>query len=119
MRKTWIAVLLLWTAQVPAQTWVSPDCEVTWSPPTEGAPVQGYRVYFEKQSPYELSNFNVGLNTRFACAVANLSTGSWKAWVTAFNIVGESGPSNVVPFELVTSAPGSPVGVSIGEKPNL
>ncbi len=101
-----------------AQTYVSPDCRFTWNAPTTGGPVQGYMLYLEQASPYVLQNFDAGMNLQYDCAQANLTSGSWTAWVTAYNAVGESAPSNSVPFVLVVSAPGSPGGVSVSEIPN-
>ncbi len=113
-----LALLLLLVSGAQAQTFVSPNCRLTWSAPVGGATPTGYMVYFERQSPFELSNHNAGMNLQFDCAQANLAPGSWRAWVTAYNVVGESAPSNVVPFELVDSAPGSPTGAQIGEIPS-
>ena len=75
--------------------------------------MQGYTVYLEQTNPYLLQNFDAGMNLQYDCAQANLTTGSWKVWVTAYNVVGESAPSNGVNFTLVGSVPGSPIGVQV------
>lgn len=110
-----IVLSLTYSFEAVAQTYVSPDCRFTWNAPTTGGPVQGYMIYLEQQTPYVLQNFDAGMNLQYDCAQANLTRGSWKAWITAYNVVGESAPSNSINFTLLVSAPGSPTGVSVGE----
>ena len=93
--------------------WVGPDCLIWWesNPPAEL--VQGYNVHIRSTSgPTVVVDTNVGNAVSTTCSAQGLSNGRYEVWVTAYNPAGESGPSNVVPFALATSAPGAPGGVT-------
>ena len=99
---------------VKAETWIAPDThQLVWDANPSTEMVEGYRVYVESTGPNALlANQVVGLATRIPLVVFDLPQGRYRAWVTAYNPLGESGPSNVVPFVLVRSVPGDPGGVS-------
>lgn len=111
-----IWLLCLFPGLAWGEVWVGPDCVMTWDPPVVG-PVQGYRVYVSSGSPVNVAITDVGANTQTTCNQANAAQGDNEVYVTAYNPVGESGPSETVPFVLVVSAPGVPGGVSVTMPP--
>lgn len=104
----------LLTVAAHAETWVSLNCKITWNAPTTGGEVQGYRVYLQAPDTTATTT-DVGLATTALCTSLNVTAGRWQVWVTAYNPVGESEASAVVPFVVHDSAPGSPSGVGVSE----
>ena len=114
----WILVLLFLAYPVQAQVWVDENnCALEWDPPTEGGPVQGYRVHLESQDPVNISILNVGNVLSVECASLNPAVGLNTAFVTAYNPVGESPPSNTVSFLVVKFPPGAPLTLRVNPNP--
>lgn len=90
---------------------VGPDCTLTWDPPTSGPAVDGYRVYVGSTSTVKTQRAET-VNTTISCADLNLSEGQHYAHVTAYNVAGESGESNTLPF-VVTGVPGVPANLRL------
>lgn len=113
MNKGILLGLLLFPLVAAAQVWVGPDCLMTWDANPPGELVQGYRVYVTGQNPAVEIQYNVGDVLETTCSTVGLATqGRYEMHLTAYNPAGESDPSDVVPFVLVVSAPGTPGGVS-------
>ena len=114
--KPWTVLLtgmLLSFGALANPIWVGPDCEISWEPNPPAEMVQGYNIHIRNTGgPMVVIDASVGNATSTTCSAQGLTQGRYEAWVTAYNPVGESGPSNVVPFVLVTSAPDSPGGVT-------
>ena len=112
----WILPLLLLPLTAGAETWVSLEtCQPNWNPNPPEELVQGYRVHIESRdgTPATSIVYDVGNTTQTTCSTVGLSAqGRYDLYLTAYNVVGESGPSEIVPFVLVVSAPGTPGGVT-------
>ena len=94
-------------AQAPI--WVGPDCLISWDHNPAAELVQGYNVHVRNTSgPVVSVDSNVGYVNEATCSALSLAQGRYEVWVTAYNPVGESDPSDVLPFVLVTGAPGTP-----------
>lgn len=102
------------TATAATETWVSLACKLSWQAPTTGGEVQGYWVYIEPAGGQAVKA-NVGNVTEVTCKKLGILEGTYKAWVTAYNPVGESEASNIVPFVLIVSAPAPPNGVGVSD----
>ena len=101
-----VLVLAFLPFDVTAQTWTGPGWGLRWSPNPPQELVEGYRVYIDKQDPAELSTYDAGSRTAVPLVELGLTSGRYDAWVTAYNPVGESEPSNTVPFVYVADEPG-------------
>lgn len=87
-----------------------PDCTFTWTPATTGPPADGYKVFIGATSNDPNAVFNdVGNVTTATCSGIGINTsGQYYARIKAYNVAGDSGFSNEVPFVLVTAVPDAP-----------
>jgi hypothetical protein len=116
MRKLLITILLLMFA-APCF-----GATLSWNAPTEGTPT-GYKIYYNEYS----QDLGLVLEVVDAETVLNLVPGlEYTMYVTAYNAIDESGPSNVItytrPIFVVTDNPaptitniptGSPVTINV------
>lgn len=97
--------MLLAGIQTAQAVTVTSGCTFAWDYPTASLPfVDGFRIYLDNAAKLDVpSTQQTG-----TCAALGVTTGQHSAEVTAFNAVGESARSNLVPFVFVVTAPGSP-----------
>lgn len=88
------------------------SCSLTWDAST--GHVDGYRVYVGT-SPTNKAQAAETVSTSIPCSALNLTEGQNYAHVTAYNVAGESGASDTVPFVLVTTPPGVPVNLRLSD----
>ena len=99
-------VLIFLTFDATAQTWTGPGWGLRWNPNPPEELVEGYRVYIDKENPAGLETYDVGSRTQVPLVELGLTSGRYDAWVTAYNPVGESNPSTILPFVFVADEPG-------------
>ena len=87
---------------------VGPDCTITINPPTTGAAVEGYRLYYGDTPGARTLSVDLGLVTQATCSAQGIPDGQIYMIVRAYNIVGEGADSVEFPFVLVTGVPGAP-----------
>ncbi len=87
---------------------VGPDCTITINPPTTGAAVEGYRLYYGDTPGARTLSVDLGLVTQATCNAQGIPDGQIYMIVRAYNIVGEGADSVEFPFVLVTGVPGAP-----------
>ena len=98
---------------VRAESWVGPDCRFVWNANPAEQLVEGYIIHIRNRGgDLVVIDTNVGNVTETTCSTHGLAQGRYDAWLTAYNPVGESLPSDTVPFVLAKDPPGSPGGVS-------
>ncbi len=87
---------------------LGPDCTITINPPTTGAAVDGYRLYYGATPGARTLSVDLGLVTQATCSAQGIPDGQIYMIVLAYNIVGEGAESVEFPFVLVTGLPGAP-----------
>ena len=92
-----------------APTWVGPDCIISWRHNSVEEMVEGYSIHINRTDGVVfVVDQRLGYVNEVNCSTFQLEQGRYDVYVKAYNPVRESGPSETVPFVLVTSAPGTP-----------
>ena len=100
-----LALVTGWAA-ARADTWVGPNCTMSWDHPAPDV-VQGYHVICNGTQAGDTAEQTI------TCATLEIAEGKHECYVTAYNPTGESGASNTLPFVFTVSAPVAPTGVSV------
>lgn len=106
-----LAFLLLFPvlAFAEGQT-VGPNCSFAWDAGTGYS--EGYNVYLGS-TPESASLGASVSSTSISCSQLPIAPGQNYIYVRAFNSVGLSEPTGVLPFFVVTDVPGAPINLRI------
>lgn len=95
-----VAIFLILMSAVTSALTTTTGCNFAWDWTGDEATIDGFRFYIDGK-PMDLP----ADVRKVSCAEADVMQGQHEAWVTVFNAVGESDPSNKVKFTFLTTVP--------------